>query len=288
MRLTYNEAMKEVKQAILTIRTVKNWYDLVPVRLGLNDQIILKYCNGLKIPIKKGAIWRHYFLASAILELSSAGCTFLDEGTIALPMNIKFRYPHSDAGSIVQIYEIFFRRIYELLDVRNKTVVDVGSSIGDSPIYFALRGAVKVYAYEPLREIFPYLLENIKFNKMENTIFPSNVAISSTSRRIFLKVDSEWLGASHTDCAKKGQGYWVDAQPLPLDADVLKMDCEGGEYDILSSIPHGSMKFKEIMLEFHSGSQQLVKILTQEGYSIEALEKHNNSIGLLYAKLKSD
>jgi predicted O-methyltransferase YrrM len=39
------------------------------------------------------------------------------------------------------ILEIFEEDMYEILDVKGKIVVDVGAYIGDSAIYFALKGA---------------------------------------------------------------------------------------------------------------------------------------------------
>jgi len=38
---------------------------------------------------------------------------------------------------------------YDWLDVKGKRVLDVGASIGDTAVYFALRGAREVVAFEP-------------------------------------------------------------------------------------------------------------------------------------------
>ncbi len=47
------------------------------------------------------------------------------------------------------IYDVFDCGEYGVLDVSGKVVIDVGASIGDSAIYFALKGARKVIAIEP-------------------------------------------------------------------------------------------------------------------------------------------
>ena len=56
---------------------------------------------------------------------------------------IKFKYAH---GSITQVFD---KEDYKFLDVQNKSVLDIGAFVGDSPIYFILKGAKKVYAIEP-------------------------------------------------------------------------------------------------------------------------------------------
>ncbi|WOE50948.1 FkbM family methyltransferase [Sulfuracidifex metallicus] len=49
-------------------------------------------------------------------------------------------------------------------------VVDIGANIGDSAIYFALKGASHVYAFEPLPSVYKVALENIKLNSLDDKI----------------------------------------------------------------------------------------------------------------------
>ena len=57
-------------------------------------------------------------------------------------------------------------RDYDSVDYRGRVVVDVGAYVGDSSIYFALRGAKKVYAIEPDRDAYSELLVNIELNNV--------------------------------------------------------------------------------------------------------------------------
>lgn len=43
----------------------------------------------------------------------------------------------------------FDLNVYGAIDVKDKIIVDLGSFIGDTPIYFALKGAKSVIALEP-------------------------------------------------------------------------------------------------------------------------------------------
>jgi ribosomal protein L11 methylase PrmA len=46
--------------------------------------------------------------------------------------------------------DVFLKQEYQFLPVKDRTVIDIGANVGDSSIYFALRGADKVIALEPL------------------------------------------------------------------------------------------------------------------------------------------
>jgi len=154
---------------------------------------------------------------------------FEDTGWEALPLN-----------------EIFVKKEYGILDVKDRIVIDIGSSIGDSPIYFAMRGAKKVYGYE------------INLGRLEESI--RNIVINGFSDRIEVY-------PKHYD-GKVG--------------DVLKMDCEGCEYNF-DWVRFGS--FKEIILEYHNGNDKIREQLTLGGYNLVDIPK-NTKEGILWAKKK--
>ncbi len=93
--------------------------------------------------------------------------------------------------------------------------------MGDSPIYFIMQGAKRVYGYEPNKQRYKAAIKNIKLNKMSDRIKMFN---------------TEYDGS-------KG--------------DVLKMDCEGCEYSLLGTLKN----FKEVVLEYHSGHDAVSKVL---------------------------
>ena len=77
------------------------------------------------------------------------------------------------------IIEIFHYGVYGSLGVEGRVVVDVGAFVGDSAIYFALKGARKVIVIEPHPGAYAEMLENIKLNNLEGVIIPVN---NSTNR----------------------------------------------------------------------------------------------------------
>jgi len=83
---------------------------------------------------------------------------------------------------------------------------------------------------------------------------------------------------------------------------VLKMDCEGCEYNILNEDDSVLKKFKRIVVEFHYGYKNIESKLKHAGFSIEvfriqkssgeepllksmALKNNDYTFGILYAEL---
>ena len=99
------------------------------------------------------------------------------------------------------IDEIFLDKIYDILLLRGKIAIDIGASIGDSAIHFALEGAY-VFAYEPDNERFGIAVENVKQNSLDGVITLYNKSVSSAEeinhicllnkdKEVFLKMDCE-------------------------------------------------------------------------------------------------
>ena len=69
-------------------------------------------------------------------------------------------------------FAVFIRNDYEFLKPENEVVIDIGGEVGDSAIYFSLKGATKVIVFEPFPNNFKYLAENIKINNLSTYRFP--------------------------------------------------------------------------------------------------------------------
>jgi FkbM family methyltransferase len=151
--------------------------------------------------------------------------------------------------------------VYASLDVKDKVVIDVGAFVGDSAIYFALKGAKRVIAVEPHPGAFAEMLENIELNNLRNIIIPVNAGLASKSGMVCLEKsfdNSDTLSIYH------GLGDCINAVPavtlgelisrFGVDPDnaVLKMDCEGCEYDVILNDYEHIQMFKELIFEYHT------------------------------------
>jgi FkbM family methyltransferase len=176
---------------------------------------------------------------------------------------VKFRFMHK------MILETFDLNVYGAIDVNDKIVVDVGSFIGDTPIYFALKSAKSVIAIEPHQEAFNVMIKNIKLNNLQNKIIPINAGLASKQGKICI---DERIGIEQTWYSYHGLGECQRSIPAitlkelvakyNLNDAVLKMDCEGCEHDVILNSYEDLLKFKEIIFEYHGDPIKLLQKLS--------------------------
>jgi len=190
----------------------------------------------------------------------------VSEGWVIRALEANWQYVNSHWGKSVikfkrfygAIYEIFEDEDYKFLNVKNKNVLDIGAFIGDSVIYFILKGAKKVYAIEPHPDAYNEMLENIKLNNMEDKIIPINMGINYEKDHIIINIKNlARVAASFFNSNNKGikipAGKLSDIiEKYNINAQVLKMDCEGCEYDIILKDYDTIKEFDEIGFEYHA------------------------------------
>jgi FkbM family methyltransferase len=157
--------------------------------------------------------------------------------------------------------ELFTKRLYFALDVKDRDVFDIGAFCGETAVYFAKRGARKVFAFEPLYA-YRFIDLNSRLNYVEDKVVSQRAAILKDHRGLYIKDSKNTYG--HTLLSSQiiedtSQGIFVQSQTLAdlanLISDkeaVLKMDIEGGEFEIiLNSDMSVLKKFSEILVECH-------------------------------------
>lgn len=169
---------------------------------------------------------------------------------------------------------LFFTDEYHFLPCEGRTVVDIGANIGDSAIYFICRGAKRVYAFEPYPTTFRIAKENISENGFSDKVFLERIAIGSCRMTINLPRDEVEGTTSQTRNVDSGIGTkQLTLQDLvelfPVQDAVLKMDCEGAEYDIVDGASRSSLReFSHILIEYHYGCRELAGILKRAGFEV--------------------
>jgi len=166
--------------------------------------------------------------------------------------NVKFKHMHAE------IIATFEDKEYGFIDVKNKVVTDIGAFIGDTSIYFAIKGANSIYAIEPHPGAYKELVENIRLNNLESKIIPLNVGIGYKANYITVNVNTKqapqiYLRNSQDKGAKVVVSTLSDIiKNYNINTDVLKMDCEGCEYDIILNDYTTVSKFEQIVFEYHA------------------------------------
>ena len=150
------------------------------------------------------------------------------------------------------LIDVYVNEDYKFLDVGKRTVVDVGANIGDSAIYFALKGAARVYALEPFSYTYSILERNIRENGFESRIIPIN---GGYGKDCLVAVNNEAAtmgsilvaGENSNTNFINGQKFLENSKTIRVyslknlietfgieKGAVLKMDCEGCEYSLLT------------------------------------------------------
>lgn len=192
--------------------------------------------------------------------------------------------------------EQFVEQPYRVLDVEGKVVLDIGAFNGDSAIYFSMRGAKWVYAFEPYPYLYALAKANLELNGVSNVeLF--NEAVDAYEGWIRLDPNRVAMNAGAKDF---GQGSLVRVRRLEsvvrelgLEDAVLKIDCEGCEYGAILSADESTLDaFTQIIIEYHyQGYDSLKAKLEQRGFRVVLLDglgrpttRPPKALGLLYAK----
>jgi FkbM family methyltransferase len=150
-------------------------------------------------------------------------------------------------------HEFFLRKDYDWwYEVQpGDVVVDIGACVGFFTCHALDKGASKVYAIEPNSNLTTTILKNASshiVNKTESPLVIINSAIGSNNN--FLENvygDTESCKFNLLSFNKFIQQYNIKH------IDFLKIDCEGGEYDILTeeNLTFLKTKVKHIAVEVH-------------------------------------
>jgi FkbM family methyltransferase len=170
------------------------------------------------------------------------------------------------------ILDNFFSNIYSDLDLDGKVVIDVGAGIGDTPILFAITGASKVYALEPFPAIHRIARLNITANRIDNIVL-LKAAIGSRDDMICSDLGSPSIYRIFTPsqkCLERIRIYSLETLLKEIgvsDGAVLKMDCEGCEYQVLGSASRDVLRsFDQMLIEYHKGYRPIANILEKAGF----------------------
>ena len=146
-------------------------------------------------------------------------------------------------------------------------VIDIGGNIGTVSIYLAKKYPfLKIYAFEPVKQNYENFLKNIELNNINKDIIKVfNLAITKDRRDVILTSPFYNSGASNIyDNYSNGIVLNNDISIKSITFDdifannniskckLLKIDCEGAEYEILYSANVENLKNCEYMrAEFH-------------------------------------
>ncbi len=241
-----------------------------------------------------GAIRNWYVIPLLYLGLKKFAVLQLNSGE-------KFKVTHHLEPLVVK--EIWVDKDYDMPLKNPKVILDVGANIGGASIFFSkLYPQSKIYAYEPAKFTYQVLLDNLRLNNIKN-VFPIRQAIAGKSGKLAFYVHEasglSSLFSSRVNMVKTTVSAISLANVFKNHAiskcDLLKMDCEGAEYDILSNTSVDILKkVKNMIIEYHDSITyhhhgELIELLTRRGFMVKIKPHYlEDDIGLIYASRQKD
>jgi FkbM family methyltransferase len=190
------------------------------------------------------------------------------------------------------IEEYFSDDSWDMLDLNNRNIIDIGANVADTALYFAKNGA-NVIAFEPVKHLYELGLNNISLNPtLKNNIQLINKAVGGKRGKLTIGTNSTKSYSNNKDC------YSVEVitvndvlNEYNFPVDILKMDCEGCEFEII--LNEDLTMFTDIVFEHHSkiagkDYKPLIEKLKKDGfkidtYSVEASKLEFEDIGIIHA-----
>jgi len=236
---------------------IPNWYQVVFLILKLKNRVVIRLSDGTK------------FLISHYLD-------------------------------ILTIKEIFLERQYEIHGKSIRTIIDIGGNIGTFSIAASRQyPKAKIVTYEPASSTYKLLVDNVGLNKIFNIKVKKEAVGKKQGESKFYVHPASGLSSLYPG-RKEMKSERVPVTTLKeiikankIDRiDILKMDCEGSEYDIiLNCQPQVLSKIRSMFVEYHDSltdhhHSELVSFLLKNNYSVQ-IQPHpiETDIGIITAHL---
>lgn len=211
--------------------------------------------------------------------------------------NIKIKI-RTNSTDIMQLGTVWLTEDYKMPGFsinKEDIVIDIGAHIGLFSLFasqYCKNG--KIFSYEPIKENYNLLKENIEVNKIENIIsFNSAVSKQTNKLKIFINSDD----SAHSIFESEKNFIEVDSTTIKSifdknkikNCNLLKFDCEGAEYQIIESIPKEYFfKIEKMIIEYHLANEKpemykkLIENLKNNKFEIK-IKKLSDSMGMIYA-----
>jgi len=159
---------------------------------------------------------------------------------------------------------------------------------------------VRVHAYEPFPDNVSWLLQNVEESGLTNVEVHQQAVAGKSGVRLLQIDPSDWIMHSLFERgADTGEGLPVEC--ISFDevvngtatggCDLLKIDCEGSEYEILQGCAPETLRLvKRIVGEYHEGphlngtGRDLCRFLESRSFRIDRFESYDAICGVFCAR----
>ncbi len=269
-KITIND-VKRLREIIKSYRKAyKNWLTVL-LELAIEGKAEAITKDGKKIEGDRGIVgyiaWFSTLQCCKLIDLSD------DLSSITIEVN-------KNKAQLYGWHNIYFIgdiNDYQILNVKDKSILDIGGFVGDSAIYFNLRGAKRIVSIEASPWAFQMAKRNVETNKFNNILLINCAIYKEDNKKLRLSMQKTNTGFKAKESDGSGD---IEVPTCTLDSliekygpfDLLKMDCEGCEYDIVLHGPENLRRFEKIDLEYHTYNtrillSRLIERISRFGFS---------------------
>ena len=292
--------IKKIRYLIEYFQYLKNPLQALKFKFGLINSCIIKIKNtDLKIELKNVTSLNKLMIQLPLTANTKYGelITYIkdidnDEEIITIDdiryiniFNKNFMENNKNNNYNICNEEYFSDDQWDMINFKNRYVIDIGANIADTTLYFAKEQA-KVIGFEPVKHLYKLGLENISLNSdfNENIEF-INKAVGGKRGKLDISSSTTKTYVNNED------RYQIDVITIQdilndynFPPDILKMDCEGCEFGII--LNEDLTMFNDIIFEHHSKQmgkdyKPLIEKLEKDGFKI-------NTYPVTTSKLKFD
>lgn len=249
----------------LATKYVSNWYSVLAVYLRIKSSTKARFRDGKEIAVSKvdynefqEEVFKRYMQDRGYRYGTREG-----KKVVCTPDGLQIMYLKIPYSFILN--GVFVTREYGEYDLRGRVVIDVGTYMAETCLYFVKQGASRVFGFEINIENYNIGLENTKLNNMTDKIqLYHQPATYESIRNLITQYDLKDI--------------------------FLKIDCEGCEYEIIENAdPITFENINDIVLEYHRQSEPLMQKLIKLGYGVRKqgmIFQHHRGIIFATKKVK--
>lgn len=219
---------------------------------------------------------------------------------ITLTLKNGFKFISSPSNNLYDVVkEVWFERKYMPKNIflnQKGVIIDIGANVGVFSVFASTLTKGKIIAVEPFADNCRYFKQNLKNNNINNVILEQCAISKRTGQRLLYLTDCDAGHGFYLPEKSKGSQLINTISFARLmrkhnirNIDLLKVDCEGAEGELFSSLSSKIMnRINNISLEFHDNcsslSHQQFETLLQNAGFLTSLDWDGQSpFGYLYA-----
>lgn len=230
---------------VRTLLTTRNFWRVPEWMLDPNKRMIILFYG---YPPMNCNFSQYYRLRNSICN----GYKILKSNNESYSLTFGNGYVLSGDNQILSATSEDHEKYYHIFNYAGKTVLDVGGFMGDTAVLFASWGAKKIIVYEPVPENAKWAEANVKANNVYAEIHVEGLGDKNGETKIrYDNIEGDFglrnSGKNVMTIKLRNASEIISAS----NADIAKIDCEGGERYLLTVPEHVLRLIPKWIIECH-------------------------------------